>query len=246
MERLSAGGHEGLLSKQPAQIARMFDTIARRYDTLNRLLSAGLDRRWRARAIDALRLSGNEPLLDLCTGTADVMLAALDRPGAPPRAVGIDFSSEMLRHARRKLDQHAGGRQAVLVRADATHLPLASSSMGAAAIAFGIRNVAQPERAARELYRVMRPGARLAIVELGVPRVPLIAPLYSWYFRRVLPRIGRVISHHADAYAYLPASVGTFPAPAEFCDLLRAEGFADVSAVPLTFGVVYLYTAVRR
>ena len=124
-------------------------------------------------------------------------------------------------------------------------LPVADAVADAAAVAFGIRNVQDPAVACAEMARVLRPGGRLAILEFGMPRLPGIAAVYRWYFRRVLPAIGRVISGHGGAYSYLPASVGTFPAPPEFMSMLQTAGFSEVRAVPLTFGIVYLYTAVR-
>ena len=133
-----------------------------------------------------------------------------------------------------------------LVRGDAMRLPVADRSVDAVTVAFGIRNVQQPEVACVEMARALRPGGRLAILEFGVPRIPGIKPLYLWYFTQVLPRIGRAISGHTAAYSYLPASVGTFAPPAEFMQTLRAAGFSDVRADPLTFGIVYLYTALRK
>jgi demethylmenaquinone methyltransferase/2-methoxy-6-polyprenyl-1,4-benzoquinol methylase len=115
----------------------------------------------------------------------------------------------------------------------------------AATVAFGIRNVQRPELACAELARALKPGGRLAILEFGVPRLPGIGKLYLWYFRYLLPLVGRTISGHNAAYSYLPASVGAFPPPAEFVTILRHAGFTDVRAVPLTAGIVYLYTARR-
>jgi demethylmenaquinone methyltransferase/2-methoxy-6-polyprenyl-1,4-benzoquinol methylase len=120
-------------------------------------------------------------------------------------------------------------------------LPVPTSCADAVTIAFGIRNVQRPEIACQEMARVLKPGGRLAILEFGVPRVPGVNALYLWYFRRVLPMIGKRISGHTGAYTYLPASVGTFPPPAEFMAILRQAGFVDVKAVPLTLGIVYLY-----
>jgi len=228
--------------KTPERIAGMFDAIAPRYDLLNHLLSAGIDRRWRREAIASLQLSGRETLIDVCTGTADV---ALEARGAR-RILGIDFAGEMLRLGLDKIRAAHQARRITLVRGDATAIPAPDACAEAATVAFGIRNVEHPDRACVELARVLRPGGRLAILEFGVPRIPGISAVYLWYFRNILPRIGRLISGHMGAYSYLPASVTTFPPAAEFVTLLRQSGFHDVRAVPLTFGVVYLYTAVRN
>jgi demethylmenaquinone methyltransferase/2-methoxy-6-polyprenyl-1,4-benzoquinol methylase len=222
----------------------MFDAIAPRYDLLNRVLSAGLDQRWRRRAVDVLSLGRSAHVLDLCTGTADLAIAIADRH-TDASIVGIDFSGAMLRLGHRKVHALALGRRVRLVRGDAARIPLTNASWDAASIAFGIRNVAEPEHALAELQRVLRPGARLVILEFGQPRVPGISTLYSWYFRYLLPLVGRLVSHHRSAYSYLPASVGTFPPPAEFARTIERHGFVSVSAVPLTLGIVYLYVATR-
>ncbi len=231
--------------KTPSRIAGMFDAIAPRYDLLNHLLSAGLDRRWRATAVAALGLPAGARVLDVCTGTGDLAIAAV-HGGTNVSVVGVDFAGEMLRLGREKL--RVGGLAAAirLVRGDATRLPLADRSCDAATIGFGIRNVADPDGALADIARVLRPGGRLAILEFGQPRIPGIRTLYLWYFRYVLPLVGRAVSKHDSAYAYLPASVGNFPPPPEFARLIESRGFRDVQAVPLTFGIVYLYTAERR
>ncbi len=231
-------------SKDPARIARMFDAISPRYDLLNRLLSAGLDQRWRARAIRTLRLTGRERVLDLCTGTADLAIAAATASGGhAARVVGVDFAAAMLDLGRKKTRARGLDRRVPLVRGDATRVPLPDASVDAATIAFGIRNVERPERACAELFRVLRPGGRLAVLEFGVPRAPGVRQLYLWYFRRLLPAIGGLISRHNDAYAYLPESVGAFPEPEAFSALLSQAGFVALAARPLTFGIVYLYLA---
>jgi demethylmenaquinone methyltransferase/2-methoxy-6-polyprenyl-1,4-benzoquinol methylase len=232
------------LDKTPTRIAGMFDAIAPRYDLLNHVLSVGLDRRWRARAIAEISLTAGMRVLDLCTGTADLAVAAIERQ---PQAsvVGVDFAGEMLRLAQRKIEGLALGRAIRFVRGDGTRIPLADATCDAATIGFGIRNVIEPRAALAELARVLRPGARLAILEFGQPRVPGIRTLYAWYFRYLLPLVGRVVSKHQSAYSYLPASVGTFPPPSEFAKVIADTGFSQVRAVPLTFGIVYLYVAVR-
>jgi len=151
----------------------------------------------------------------------------------------------MLKVGSRKI-QRAGLQAGIgLVQADATRLPVRTASVDAVTVAFGIRNVERPDEACREMARTLRSGGRLAILEFGVPRLPGISTLYLWYFRFLLPRVGRFVSGHQGAYAYLPASVTTFPAPEAFCDILATAGFTRVSAVPLSLGIVYLYTAHR-
>jgi demethylmenaquinone methyltransferase/2-methoxy-6-polyprenyl-1,4-benzoquinol methylase len=264
--------------KTPDKIAQMFDAIAGRYDFLNHLLSLGIDRRWRARAVRELDLQRGDLVLDLCTGTADLALAACppkpepvsiaaatanaDRPKPEPkpdstlnataaaeaeglRVIGVDFSAAMLRFGREKLARLREPRVA-LVRGDAMRIPLPDSSVHAVTIGFGIRNVHRPDVAAREIVRVLKPGGRLAILEFGTPSLPGLRAVYLFYFRRVLPLIGRVISRHSDAYSYLPASVLAFHSPDDFLSLLRDAGFADVKVVPLTFGVVYLFVAQKN
>jgi demethylmenaquinone methyltransferase/2-methoxy-6-polyprenyl-1,4-benzoquinol methylase len=221
----------------------MFDAIAGRYDFLNHALSLGLDMRWRARAVRELRLAPGDHVVDLCTGTADLAIAT--RRAHDVRICGIDFAGAMLRLGQEKLRAAALTQAITLVRGDATAIPVRDAWADAATIAFGIRNVAQPERALAELARVLKPGARLAILEFGEPVIPGIRGVYNWYFRAVLPRLGALVSKHQSAYSYLPASVGSFPAPAVFASMIAAQGFRHVRPVPLSLGIVYLYVAER-
>jgi demethylmenaquinone methyltransferase/2-methoxy-6-polyprenyl-1,4-benzoquinol methylase len=221
----------------------MFDAIAPRYDLLNHVLSVGMDRGWRKRAVDALALPDRARVLDLCTGTGDLALAAVTRRGVS--VIGVDFAAEMLRLGLTKMRAASLEGRIRLVRGDAARIPVGDATCDAAMIGFGIRNVAEPERALAEIARVVKPGGRLAILEFGQPRIPGVRTLYSWYFRYMLPLVGRLISKHQSAYSYLPASVGTFPPPAEFSKILAATGFSHVQAVPLTFGIVYLFVAER-
>ena len=222
----------------------MFDAIARHYDFLNHTLSAGRDKRWRARAIEDLDLPADARVLDVCTGTGDFAIAAVD---ARPKAtvVGVDFAAAMLSVGLGKVRAQSLSPRIAFVRGDATTIPVRDGWADAATIGFGIRNVNRPEVALRDIARVLKPGGRLAILELGEPVVPGFRQVYNWYFRTVLPRLGRLVSHHDSAYSYLPASVGSFPRPAEFAAIISSQGFCDVRAVPLTFGIVYLYVATR-
>lgn len=238
-------GSSPAMDKSAGAIAAMFDDIADRYDLLNTLLSFGLDRYWRWRAINVLDLTGRERLLDVCSGTADVAIGAAQRRGGARQVVGVDFAAEMLARGLRKVRHRQLADRIQLVRGDAMRLPAADRSVDAVTIAFGIRNVQQPDVACGELARVLRPGGRLAILEFGLPTLPAIRPLYLWYFTRVLPRIGRAISRHSSAYDYLPQSVGTFPWGDAFGRLLSNAGFSHVDVRPLAFGVVYLYSATK-
>ena len=223
----------------------MFDAIAGRYDFLNHLLSAGIDRRWRAHAIRSLQLTGREQVLDLCTGTGDLAIAALRARPSAARVVGIDFAGAMLRVGQGKLRNGRLGDLIDMVQGDATRIPLGDASVDAVTIAFGIRNVEQRVVACAEMHRVLKPGGRLAILEFAVPTMPVMSTLYAWYLNRVLPFIGRAVSRHNAAYGYLPASIGAFASPDEFVTILRQAGFDSISPIRLTFGSVILYTARR-
>ncbi len=215
----------------------MFDRIAPRYDLLNRVLSAGIDVRWRRRCIDAV--AGAVRALDVCSGTADLLIEFVRRE--PGRAgLGIDLSSAMLVRGASKLRARGLAGRAHLAAGDAEWLPAPSASFDAVTVAFGIRNVGDPAAALREMARVLRPGGRAAILEFSIPRGTL-GGAYRLYFTRVLPRIGGWLSGDGGAYAYLPASVARFAAPAEFGGLMTAAGFARVRWEPLTGGIAHLY-----
>ena len=232
------------VDKSPARIAAMFDGIARRYDFLNHLLSAGLDRRWRASAIRAMHLPASARVVDLCAGTADFAIAAA-RASPGTEVLGVDFAAGMLAIGRQKV--HAAGLhdRVRLVRGDAMTIPVRDEWADGATIGFGIRNVLDPIVSLHELARVIKPGGTLAILEFGEPVVPGVRAVYNWYFQQVLPRLGRLVSHHDSAYSYLPASVGSFPRPETFAAMISSQGFVEVTAVPMSLGIVYLYIATR-
>jgi demethylmenaquinone methyltransferase/2-methoxy-6-polyprenyl-1,4-benzoquinol methylase len=211
-------------------VRTMFDRIAPVYDLMNRVMTAGLDRRWRKRAVQAVVRPGDR-VLDACCGTGDLAIAAARAGG---RVTGIDFSPRMLERARRKL------HSVTWVEGDALALPFDENSFDAATVGFGVRNVADLERGLAELRRVLRSGGRVVILEITRPRGPL-APFYRLWFERLVPVLGKLFRGGA-AYTYLPASVRRFPGPDELADLMRAAGFADVRYRLLAGGIVALHT----
>ena len=192
------------VDKSPAKIAGMFDAIAGHYDFLNHLLSAGIDRRWRRKAIRSLNLSGRERVLDLCTGTGDLAIAAIDAAPGAHSVVGVDFAGAMLQVGLAKTRSRGLADRVRLVRGDAARIPAASGSVNAVTVAFGIRNVQNTQAACDEMHRVLSPDGRLAVLEFAIPTTPGVRALYLWYFNQVLPRIGKLVSrHHAREYVPL-------------------------------------------
>ena len=228
---------------EKAAVRSMFDRIAPRYDLLNRLLSAGTDVRWRRQCVDRLALPPGARVLDLCTGTADLLLEWLGRDLRNSGA-GVDLSSAMLVRGLAKLRRWRAARPALLAAGDAERLPLRDGAFDGAMVAFGIRNVGDAPAALREVMRVLRPGGNLVVLEFSMPR-GLLGAGYRLYFGRVLPLIGGVVSGDRGAYAYLPASVARFARPEEFGRLMTEAGFAEVSWQPLTAGIAHLYRGAR-
>jgi demethylmenaquinone methyltransferase/2-methoxy-6-polyprenyl-1,4-benzoquinol methylase len=221
----------------------MFDRIAPRYDLLNRVLSAGIDRRWRQQCIDYLGLAIPSRVLDVCTGTADLLIEFMRRD-REHTGVGLDLSSEMLGIGARKISRAGYAGRAWLLSGDAQALPFPDGSFDGAFIGFGIRNVGDPRAALRELRRVLRPGSPLVILEFAMPP-GVLGSLYRLYFGRLLPWVGGVVSGNASAYRYLPDSVARFPTPEAFARLMEEAGFASVRRRPLTGGIAFLHRAMR-
>jgi demethylmenaquinone methyltransferase/2-methoxy-6-polyprenyl-1,4-benzoquinol methylase len=220
----------------PAEGVRsMFDRIAPVYDLMNRVMTAGLDQRWRRLTVRKV-VSPGDRVLDACCGTGDLAVAA--RKAAAGEVVGLDFSERMLERARRK------DAAVEWVRGDLLELPFEDGSFDAATVGFGVRNVADLDRGLAELRRVLRPGGRLGVLEITRPRGPLRL-FYRLWFDVLIPLAGKILPG-GKAYTYLPASVRRFPGPDELAALLRAQGFADVTYQRLGGGIVALHTGTAR
>jgi demethylmenaquinone methyltransferase/2-methoxy-6-polyprenyl-1,4-benzoquinol methylase len=224
---------------EKAAVRSMFDRIAPRYDLLNRLLSAGIDVRWRRACVDMLDLRGSARIVDLCTGTGDLLIEALRR-GEGTTGIGVDLSSAMLVRGQKKLQRGSLAERGSLAAGDAERLPLGDALFDGALVSFGIRNVGNVEAAFREVFRVLKPRGRFVVLEFSMP-AGLLGRAYRLYFGRLLPFIGGLISGDRGAYSYLPASVERFPSPSEFSALLEHAGFRSVERRALTGGIAYLY-----
>jgi demethylmenaquinone methyltransferase / 2-methoxy-6-polyprenyl-1,4-benzoquinol methylase len=224
---------------EKAAVRSMFDRIAPRYDLLNRLLSGGTDVRWRRRAVDLLDLRAPSRVLDLCTGTADLLIEVLRRDGRHS-GLGVDLSRGMLVRGAAKLRQGGYAGRAGLVGGDGERLPLRDGAFDGALVAFGIRNVGDPAQAVSEVVRVLRPGGRFVVLEFSMPK-GVLGSAYRLYFRSVLPRLGGLVSGDGSAYAYLPASVARFPTPRDFGALMEKAGLREVTWRLLTGGIACLH-----
>jgi len=222
-------------------VETMFDAVAPRYDLLNRVLSAGVDRYWRSRTVRALRDEQPRRVLDVATGTADLALKA-QRTLHPRETIGVDLSAEMLDRGREKIDRHGLASRITLRKADAADLPFDDGSFDAAFVAFGVRNFEDLDAGLGDIRRVLRPGGVLVVLEFSTPRTSPIKQLYAWYSRHVLPRIGGLLSPDQGAYEYLPSSVAAFPDGVDFLRRMDQVGFTTLEWTPLTFGIASLYT----
>ncbi|MBI5638591.1 MAG: bifunctional demethylmenaquinone methyltransferase/2-methoxy-6-polyprenyl-1,4-benzoquinol methylase UbiE [Nitrospinae bacterium] len=227
-----------MVEKDAAKIERMFSDIAPRYDLLNRLLSMGIDQRWRTAAIKKLAPRAGGVYLDVATGTGDVALEIF-RQNPKANVVGVDFAHQMLVMGLPKVK----GTTIRLGRGDALNLSFRNATFDGATCAYGIRNFANLSTGLREINRVLKPGASIAILEFTTPPNPLARGLYLFYFTRLLPFIGRLVSGHPEAYTYLPLSVMDFPGGAHLKEIFEKCGFVDVTVAPLTFGISGLITA---
>jgi demethylmenaquinone methyltransferase/2-methoxy-6-polyprenyl-1,4-benzoquinol methylase len=219
------------------EVQAMFDRIAPRYDLLNRVMTAGLDRRWREAAAAAADVAAGQAVLDVCTGTGDLAFALRRRVTASGRVVGADFAENMLERARQKADER--GEQVEFIQADALALPFVDSTFDGATVAFGIRNVSDLGAGIAEMVRVVRPGGRVVILEITTPRH--LRRFYQLWFDRVVPLLGKLLGRDGAAYGYLPESVKRFPEPPQLGAVMAGAGLADVRWQLFAGGIIALH-----
>lgn len=224
------------------QVEQMFDEIAGKYDLLNHLLSCRLDIAWRRKVIKTLKTKKPARILDLATGTADLaIMAAKNIKNA--HITGVDISDKMLARGREKIKRARLEGRITLINGNGESLPFSSDSFDAVTIAFGIRNYQHPARGLREMHRVLRPGGMAVLLEFSMPQRFPLKQAYRFYFRQILPLIGKAISGKRYAYSYLPESVGAFPQGAAFMDKMRESGLNACPARPVSGGIATIYTA---
>ena len=227
------------------QVEEMFDNIAPNYDRLNHILSLNIDRIWRRRVMRIVRRSKARRIMDLATGTGDLAIAMAKRVDRT-QILGVDLSEEMLAVARAKIQKQGLEERIMLEKGDAENLTMvADGSLDAVTVAFGVRNFENMERGLSEIYRTLRAGGKLVVLEFSMPKNRLIRWIYSLYAHRLLPRIGAVISKDKRAYTYLPDSVEEFPAPERCAEIVRSVGFSSVRLRSQSFGIAYIYDATK-
>ena len=223
------------------QVADMFDSIAGKYDFLNHFLSMGIDKGWRRKAIKEIAAVKPQTILDIATGTGDLAIAASKIN--PQKIVGIDISEGMLEVGKKKIKSLNLDNIITLQKDDSESLTFEDNSFDAITCAYGVRNFENLVAGLKEMNRVMKPGGKLAILEFSHPKQFPVKQLYQFYFKYILPTLGKMVSKHKSAYTYLPESVMAFPEGKRFCEILTDCGFKNAKARPLTLGITTLYTA---
>jgi len=229
--------HEAGSKKE--QVAKMFNNISKRYDLLNRVLSLGIDIVWRKKAIKQLQQAHPKRILDVATGTADFAIQALDLK--PEKVIGVDISEGMLSKGHEKLKKKNLQDVIELRLGDSEKLPFEENEFDAVIVAFGVRNFEDLLKGLKDMYQVLKPGGSVVILEFSKPRVFPFKQLYNFYFKRVLPTVGKLISKDKSAYTYLPESVDAFPDGQRFLDIMQQAGFGQNKQKPLTFGISSIY-----
>jgi len=222
-----------------AQVARMFDNISRRYDFLNHFLSLGIDFYWRKRAIAQLKELQPKTILDVATGTADFAVEALSLK--PEEVIGVDISEGMLKYGKQKLIKRGLDKKIRLILGDSEKLPFKDNNFDAVIVAFGVRNFENLGKGLSDMYRVLKKGGEVVILEFSKPQGVPFKQIYNFYFNFILPNIGKLVSKDDSAYRYLPESVRAFPDGDSFLKLLNKTGFTQTKSISLTFGICSIY-----
>ena len=226
------------------QVATMFDSIAHRYDFLNRFLSIGIDITWRKKAIAFLKDINPKKILDVATGTADVALMT-EKILNPTEIVGIDISDGMLEVGRQKIVR-AGVQEIIkLYNGDSAAIKYDDNSFDAVTVAFGVRNFEFLEKGLSEILRVLRPGGKLVVLEFSRPKNAIVKPFYNLYMKKISPNVGKLFSKNKDAYAYLDESIQKFPEGENFVNILKKVGYNNIINKPLSFGICTIYCGTK-
>lgn len=223
------------------QVAAMFDNIAPKYDFLNQLLSLGIHKGWRRKAIRLLEVQKPKTILDIATGTADFAIEAMKLN--PTKVVGVDISKGMLKLGRDKINKLGLQNKIELKTGDSESLPFSDNSFDAITVGFGVRNFENLEKGVADIYRVLNPDGMLVILEFSKPIHFPVKQVYNFYFKYVTPFVGKLFSKDSSAYTYLPESVNAFPAGDEFLKILNKAGFKETKAISITFGIASIYIA---
>lgn len=241
-----SGFHLPATDQKAEYVLKQFDRIARQYDFTNDVISFGMHRLWKARAINALSLKKDGRYLDVCCGTGDLALKIADQLDETGCVVGLDFSQNMLkiaaaRESQMRISKQIEYAQIKWVEGDAQKLPFANHTFDGAIISFGLRNLTNLQTGISEMARVVKPGGKVVNLDLGHPTLPIFTPLYYFYFNQVLPLIGRMLGSDQDSYQYLPASLETYPKPESITQIFQTAGLTNIIYRPLALGSVALH-----
>jgi demethylmenaquinone methyltransferase / 2-methoxy-6-polyprenyl-1,4-benzoquinol methylase len=242
VQPLKPYGKEGVSKKE--EVALMFDNISGKYDLLNHVLSLGIDKGWRNKAIALLKNDAPKQLLDVATGTGDFAISALKIK--PVKITGVDISEGMLEVGRKKIASKGLTTQIELFYGDSENLPFLDNTFDAATVAFGVRNFENLDNGLLDIYRVLKSGGKLVILEFSKPTAFPVKQLYKLYFNFILPTVGKLISGDNSAYTYLPESVNLFPDGEQFLERMNKAGFRKLTQKRLTFGIASIYTGVKN
>ncbi|MCH5219263.1 MAG: bifunctional demethylmenaquinone methyltransferase/2-methoxy-6-polyprenyl-1,4-benzoquinol methylase UbiE [Muribaculaceae bacterium] len=242
VENITPYGVTGDNRPKGAQVRDMFDSIAPAYDLMNRMMTLGIDKRWRRKCVDTVHKAGAVDILDLATGTADLAIR-MAQLIPTSNITGVDLSPAMVDIGNKKVKETGLAGRVTLQTGDILNLPFADNSFDAVTIAFGVRNLEQLDKGYSEMLRVLRPGGTLVVLELTEPSSPLVRPLYRLYTRHVIPAAGRLVSHDGRAYTYLPESISAVPARQSMTHIMAAAGFVNAAYRNLVAGVAAIYTA---